>query len=168
MSYSDWKRQALDVAGVVGEDLDPAVLGDDDGVGVPETAEARLVEAGLDREHHPCLERRVVAAFARTITEVRGDDPQSRLGKPMAMLLFGMINWMFTWLRPDGSLTHEQMAPLVADLFFGGLAAVRKPRGGGSHRPVGAGIGRPGAATSGQSVRLALTITRKSPPNCYF
>jgi TetR/AcrR family transcriptional regulator len=35
---------------------------------------------------------------------------------------------MFTWLRPDGSLTHEQMAPLVADLFFGGLAAVRKPR----------------------------------------
>jgi TetR/AcrR family transcriptional regulator len=44
------------------------------------------------------------------------------------MLLFGMINWMFTWLRPDGSLTHEQMAPLVADLFFGGLAAVRKPR----------------------------------------
>ena len=46
----------------------------------------------------------------------------------LAMLLFGMINWMFTWLRPDGSLNHEQMAPLVADLFFGGLAAVRKPR----------------------------------------
>jgi len=39
-----------------------------------------------------------------------------------------MINWMFTWLRPDGSLSHEQRAPLGADLFFGGLGAVRKPR----------------------------------------
>jgi hypothetical protein len=43
------------------------------------------------------------------------------------MLLFGMINWMFTWVRPDGALTHEQLAPLVADLFFGGLPAVRVP-----------------------------------------
>ena len=49
------------------------------------------------------------------------------LDKPLTMLLFGMINWMFTWLRPDGALSHEQMAPVVADLFIGGLAAVRPP-----------------------------------------
>ena len=46
-----------------------------------------------DQSRIVAVERRVVAAFARTIAEVRGDDPQSRLGKPMAMLLFGMINW---------------------------------------------------------------------------
>jgi TetR/AcrR family transcriptional regulator len=40
------------------------------------------------------------------------------------MLLFGMINWMFTWLRPDGAITHAQMAPIVSELFFGGLQAV--------------------------------------------
>ncbi|HEX7690273.1 MAG TPA: TetR/AcrR family transcriptional regulator [Burkholderiaceae bacterium] len=73
-------------------------------------------------------QRRVVAAFADTIAAVRPTLARNELDRPLAMLLFGMINWMFTWLRPDGSLTHEQMAPLVADLFFGGLGAVRKPR----------------------------------------
>ena len=75
-------------------------------------------------------QRRVVAAFADAIAAVRPNLARNELDRPLTMLLFGMINWMFTWLRPDGSLTHEQMAPLVADLFFGGLAAVRKPRGG--------------------------------------
>ena len=44
------------------------------------------------------------------------------------MLLFGMINWMFTWMKSDGALTHEAMAPIVADLFLGGLSAVRMGR----------------------------------------
>ena len=73
-------------------------------------------------------QRRVVAAFGDAIAAVRPTLARNELDKPLAMLLFGMINWMFTWLRPDGSLTHEDMAPLVADLFFGGLGAVRKPR----------------------------------------
>jgi TetR/AcrR family transcriptional regulator len=73
-------------------------------------------------------QRRVVAAFADAIGAVRPNLSRNELDRPLAMLLFGMINWMFTWLRPDGSLTHEQMAPIVADLFFGGLEAVRKPR----------------------------------------
>jgi AcrR family transcriptional regulator len=73
-------------------------------------------------------QRRVVAAFADAIAAVRPNLSRNELDRPLAMLLFGMINWMFTWLRPDGSLDHEQMAPIVADLFFGGLEAVRKPR----------------------------------------
>ena len=32
---------------------------------------------------------------------------------------------MFTWLRPGGELDHAAMAPIVADLFIGGLAAVQ-------------------------------------------
>jgi hypothetical protein len=39
-----------------------------------------------------------------------------------------MINWMFTWLRPGGDLDHAAMAPIVADLFIGGLASVTAPR----------------------------------------
>jgi len=35
-----------------------------------------------------------------------------------------MINWMFTWLKPEGELTYDAMAPMVADLFFGGIGAV--------------------------------------------
>ncbi len=37
------------------------------------------------------------------------------------------MNWLFTWLRPDGPLTHEAMSGVVADLFFGGLPAVHTP-----------------------------------------
>ena len=93
------------------------------------TEDVRFLEEA-ERAQVQAAQRRVVAAFADAIAGVRPNLARNELDRPLAMLLFGMINWMFTWLRPDGSLTHEQMAPLVADLFFGGLAAVRKPRGG--------------------------------------
>jgi hypothetical protein len=34
---------------------------------------------------------------------------------------------MFTWMKPEGALDHATLAPMVADLFLGGLAAVRLP-----------------------------------------
>jgi TetR/AcrR family transcriptional regulator len=70
-------------------------------------------------------ERRVVAAFAEAISVVRPELQAAGLHKPLTMLLFGMMNWLFTWLRPDGALTHEAMSEVVADLFFGGLQAVQ-------------------------------------------
>ena len=71
------------------------------------------------------MQRRVVAAFADAVAGVRPALAADALDKPLAMLLFGMINWMFTWFRPGQPLSHEQMAPLVADLFTGGLGAVQ-------------------------------------------
>ena len=69
-------------------------------------------------------QREVVSAFARGIAACRSDlDPA--MAKPLAMLLFGMINWTFTWLRPEGGLSHAALGQVVADLFFGGLGAVR-------------------------------------------
>lgn len=81
-----------------------------------------------DRERILERERRVVAGFARAIRELRPEVDQAQLATPLTMLLFGMINWMFTWLKPDGELTYEAMAPIVADLFFGGIQAVRLPQ----------------------------------------
>ena len=72
-------------------------------------------------------ERAVVAVFARAVAQMRPDTEAAGLAKALTMLLFGMINWMFTWLRPDGNLDYEAMAPIVADLFFGGVPAVRLP-----------------------------------------
>lgn len=72
-------------------------------------------------------EREVVAAFAQVVGAIRPDLQAAALAKPLTMLLFGMINWMFTWLKPGGALDHVAMAPIVADLFLGGLAAVRIP-----------------------------------------
>ena len=77
-----------------------------------------------DRRRVLAKERHVVDAFARAITAARPELDGATLAKPLAMLLFGMMNWMFTWLRPNGRLTHHDMAPIVADLFLGGLGAV--------------------------------------------
>ena len=70
-------------------------------------------------------QRRVVAVFASAIARVRPD--LASLATPLAMLLFGMINWTFTWMRSGGALTHQALAPIVAELFFGGLQAVAAP-----------------------------------------
>ena len=77
-----------------------------------------------DRRRILDVERRVVAAFTRALVEVRPDLAGSGLEKPVTMLLFGMINWMFVWMRPDGPLQHVDMAPIVTELFFGGIGAV--------------------------------------------
>lgn len=69
-------------------------------------------------------ERRVVEAMADAMIGVRPELERSRMAKPLTMLLFGMINWMFMWLKPDGELTHERMASVVSDLLFGGIGAV--------------------------------------------
>ncbi len=71
------------------------------------------------------LQRQVVSSFANAIAQVRPELIAADLHKPLAMLLFGMMNWMFTWLQPDGKLSHADMAPVVADLFLGGLGAVK-------------------------------------------
>jgi TetR/AcrR family transcriptional regulator len=90
------------------------------------TEDVRFLD-DADRSRILAIEGRVVAAFARTIAEARPGARSDGLDKPLAMLLFGMVNWMFTWLRPDGRLSHADMAPIVADLFLGGLSAVQAP-----------------------------------------
>ena len=90
------------------------------------TQDVKFLEA-RDRSRVLKKERAVVAAFAETIAEARPELARAALEKPLTMLLFGMINWMFTWLKPDGELSHDDMAPIVADLFLGGLGAVRAP-----------------------------------------
>ena len=72
-------------------------------------------------------ERAVVAVFARAVAQMRPDTEAAGLAKALTMLLFGMINWMFTWMKPDGELDYDDMAPIVADLFLGGLPAVTAP-----------------------------------------
>lgn len=71
------------------------------------------------------VQRKVVTAFAQAVAQARPELVGASLNKPLAMLLFGMMNWMFTWLQPAGKLSHAEMAPVVADLFLGGLGAVR-------------------------------------------
>lgn len=78
-----------------------------------------------DQQQVVQAQKRVVHAFARVVSELRPELADAGLHKAVTMLLFGMINWMFTWLRPDGPITHERMAPMVCELFFNGLQGVQ-------------------------------------------
>jgi hypothetical protein len=90
------------------------------------TEDVKFLETG-DRERILAKEREVVTAFARVVALLRPDLRESAMSKPLTMLLFGMVNWMFTWMKPQGALAYEDMAPVVADLFLGGLEAVQAP-----------------------------------------
>jgi len=70
-------------------------------------------------------QRRVVQAYADAIAAAAPQLAGDPLLKPVTMTLFGMINWTFTWLKDDGPVRHADMAPVVADLFLRGVAAVR-------------------------------------------
>jgi len=69
-------------------------------------------------------ERHVVASFARAIAAMHPELAQARLERPLTMLLFGMINWMFTWFREDGALDYGDMSRLVTEFVLGGLGRV--------------------------------------------
>jgi len=87
----------------------------------------------LERVHRNRVlakQRRVVQGFADVIAQLAPGSEQARLLKPLTMILFGMINWTFTWLEERGPLTYADMASVVADLFLGGIGRVRAPKRG--------------------------------------
>jgi len=90
------------------------------------TEDVKFLETG-DRERILGQQREVVDGFAQVVQALRPDLASGALTKPLTMLLFGMVNWMFTWMKPGGDLAYEDMAPIVTDLFLGGLGAVQAP-----------------------------------------
>ena len=80
----------------------------------------------LDEAEHAMVvakERVVVEAFAASIARLKPRWTRKALRVPLAMILFGMINWTFTWLRADGPLRYDDMADVVAEIFLNGVAA---------------------------------------------
>jgi TetR/AcrR family transcriptional regulator len=94
----------------------------------------------LSRAHRARViarQRSVVDGFARVIGELGAQGASAALVKPLTMTLFGMMNWTFTWLDEAGPLRYDDMAPVVADLFIGGLGRVRGPANGAATRRSG-------------------------------
>ncbi len=74
-------------------------------------------EAILDRQ------RDVVAAVTRFLRRAYPQRVTTANQTPVTMMLFGMINWTFTWLRPGGTLSYSQFAEEVIAMLERGLAA---------------------------------------------
>lgn len=149
--YYDSKEELLlDIIRTHLEELDGAIAEVDDDPSVPPERRLRLLvgrtlETYRDADDHHkvqingmrtlppdkaeelrALERRIVARFAAVLREINpaldGDRP---LLKPVTMSLFGMLNWVYMWFRPDGGLTRDEYADLATTLILEGVRAVR-------------------------------------------
>ncbi len=67
-------------------------------------------------------QRDVVSAVTRFLRRAYPDRVTPVNQTPVTMMLFGMINWTFTWLRPGGPLRYADFADEVVALLDKGLA----------------------------------------------
>jgi AcrR family transcriptional regulator len=50
--------------------------------------------------------------------------------------LFGMMNWIYTWYRPEGRVTAEQLADTFTEIFLHGVVAPKPARPQARGEPV--------------------------------
>ena len=86
----------------------------------------------LLHEHHPLrpsLRRRInarkkeylhfVEKLIAGVQQLRRS-PRTVTPRAAALALLGMINWIYQWYKPEGSLSAEQIAQQYTDIFFNG------------------------------------------------
>ena len=73
------------------------------------------------------LQRRLVSAMGTAVCALRPDLGADQR-RAAVMSVFGMLNWVFMWHRPDKGLSREAYADLAADFVTAGLAGL--PQGG--------------------------------------
>jgi AcrR family transcriptional regulator len=67
-------------------------------------------------------QRDVVAAVTRALKRAYPERLTPANQTAVTMMLFGMINWTFTWLRPGGPISYVAFADEVINLLEKGLA----------------------------------------------
>ena len=67
-------------------------------------------------------QRDVVSAVTRFLRRAYPQRVTALNQTAITMMLFGMINWTFTWLRPQGAMSYSAFAEEVVAMLEGGLA----------------------------------------------
>jgi AcrR family transcriptional regulator len=70
----------------------------------------------LDRQ------RDVVAAFTRQLARAYPERATKENQTALTMMVFGMINWTFTWLKPGGPMRYSDFAEQVVNMLDHGLS----------------------------------------------
>lgn len=89
--------------------------------GISALSEEQLVELQL-------VERQIVKRFSTVIRDINPDlskDKERPLLMPVTMSLFGMMNWVYMWFRPNGPITRDDYADIATTLILEGVKAVR-------------------------------------------
>lgn len=61
-------------------------------------------------------ERRIMASFETALADAAAEaGRKAPLDGPRAMMLFGTLNWTYTWFREDGAMTLDAYSDLVTD-----------------------------------------------------
>ena len=61
-------------------------------------------------------ERRIMASFETALADAAAEAGcKAPLDGPRAMMLFGTLNWTYTWFREDGAMTLDDYSDLVTD-----------------------------------------------------
>ena len=68
-------------------------------------------------------QRDVVSAVTRFLRRAYPKRVTPANQTPVTMMLFGMINWTFTWLRPGGAMSYAAFAEEVIAMLDKGLAS---------------------------------------------
>jgi len=68
-------------------------------------------------------QRDIVSAFTRLLRKAYPQRLNDHNQTALAMMLMGMINWTFTWLRPDGPISYGQFAREVVATLERGFAS---------------------------------------------
>ena len=84
----------------------------DAALGSPSTSPRELI---LNRQ------RDIVAALTRFLKRAYPQRLTAANQTALTMMLLGMINWTFTWLRPDGPMSYAQFADEVVAVIENGL-----------------------------------------------
>lgn len=72
-------------------------------------------------------QRAVVDTFRRAISAATDGRLSTEAALPAAMLVFGMINWTFTWLKPSGPMSYADFAEWVIRMIEGGIGNLAVP-----------------------------------------
>lgn len=81
----------------------------------------------LGTEQHELIlnrQRDAVSAFTRFLKRAYPERVHGAHETPVTMMVFGMMNWTFTWLRSDGPMSYADFANEVIAMLEQGLGGV--------------------------------------------
>ncbi|WP_137391483.1 TetR/AcrR family transcriptional regulator [Rhodoligotrophos defluvii] len=74
-------------------------------------------------------QRALIATVRDILVRIRPDMPQdAQVTHADTMLFFGMINWTYTWYKPQGSIQPGELAERAVDIFLDGYRHIAAPK----------------------------------------
>lgn len=86
---------------------------------------ARVLTAEQSKELRS-IERRITHRFSALFALINPElDEKSVWLMPVTMSLFGILNWVYLWFRPDGDISREEYGDMVVKLLLNGVNGIR-------------------------------------------